>query len=507
MEKSQFLSFKELETYNELEVKLEYQDLEEIIDLLDIEEYKIDCLKIIEPSMIDELINQKQEQESLIAKLQAELKSIDEIDINSSISHLQSDFNENLKRLFDNLDGFLKEFNSNNNVLPISIVQEYTSTDEQLSRLIIQYSKQVEAVIQAIDFSVHHHCLMSVRAEEYTELCADRAKLQTLSLINLEQEIKATAAKTRYEAALQALEDIVLREQKDKFLNDDIILSKTNSLRQELDQLSLENDSLLNIHLSSEMKELAKLHAEESLLESHNELSDKRSEYESIKLKEILDVMEEQKKKHLLAMAGVLLEQEKVQSEYDCLFEIKMFLDDIKGQVEFRIEQYKKYRLKHELDLAERRAIDSRDGILNEVYKIMDKNHTENNLTFDMLIDKINACLEMYDKNKANYHKTIDKLLILGQEFLHNSETSLDILDIVRNSTSVIDSGVSYADLIHHLADQEQKLNKIQVEIENTRKNFKQSPTGLTEREIFVDFLMTKDSETPKYYLDCEDIM
>ncbi|CAG9323143.1 unnamed protein product [Blepharisma stoltei] len=506
MNETQFLTAKELEVYEGLETKLDYESLQEIIELLDINSYKSDLINLVQPSLIEELQKQKQEQEQEIVRLQNELRNEEEIEISSLMTSLQSQFNESLKGLFETLEIFLKRFNSSSNVLSISLVQEYTSTDEQLSRLVIQYSKQIEEVVQAIDFSVHHHCLMSDRADEYTELCAERVKLQSLSLKNLEQETKASAAKQRYESALQALEDIVLREQKDKFLQDDIINAKTNMIKQELDALEKENEKIVNEELCSVIKEIAKLQAEENLSESHNELSDKRCEYEGIKLQEVTRLLEEQKKKHLLAMAGILLEQERVQSEYDCLFEIKTFLEDIKAQTDFRIDQYRTFRNRRELQLAERKTIDERDATLNELHQIIETQNQSTNLTYDRLIEMIQKVFEKQEEAKQAYKRSIGAILESSKTMLFESEKLLDNLDIIKSEHRA-DGRENYLSLSTLLKDQEQKLNKILLDVEQTRVNFKVSPSGLTERELFVEFLTTPENQTPRYLKDCEDVL
>lgn len=456
------------------------KDIESIEELLSPEAPQADFLDLSPQSELEKV---RLAQESTIASLEAELASLPEPPYNKCFVQWQSSLNEKLKELNSSLKSYL---NSLNSLLSLESIQEYSSLDEELTEKIIKYIKLIEEGIQNLDISPHHLCLVSEHAQEYTELCGERRRLQELHTTQIQQNALSEIAYAKYDSAMKKLEEILLREMQDKYLKTSDLEIAVGKLQAQLNQLNT-NYEERNQVFEDLLAQVSQNYAALESLEEFTLLSNKKREYETIKMQEVINFLNSQKTNSVLGLAGILLEQDAVQEKYNKIHRFSSFLEELTSQLNFRLELYPKLTKKQKLALSSnRQTVDPRDAFLSTLGAVfVVQNHVSLSLS-ELSTEIANASLQF--RNSSKSHKAIIKSTINStkEKILTLSET----LGNYRNDSLSQEYQNLSSQLTFSLSKLEEILQLVSLEINKSKRNFL-SISGLSERDFFIEFFLS----------------
>ena len=294
------------------------------------------------------------EQESEILRL---LNEDSEKTIEIDTKALENSMKQEVELLETEILNRLNHFYELHPIISISTVQSYSKIDEEISQNISSYTKTIDLALSAIDVSVFQQCLRSDRAEEFSELCQEKKKLEILASKCLKQLVLANAGHEKYKTAMKSFEEIVLKEENIKKVSDIKILTQKN----------LEENKSLNENLQNTLKTIDKIinEIEEinvDLIEFENiDFLVQKNEFFHQNFRKVQKILENQKRFNILGLCGMIVEQEEIQQEYDRLFEIQNFFEDLSSQMNFRTNYYKNFKIRAELQADERKTVDERD--------------------------------------------------------------------------------------------------------------------------------------------------
>jgi len=466
---SNVVSVQELKSFQVLETLFSLQEIEEHKDLLRPQEVYPDCFTQYEGALLESLSTYKEAQTKEILSLKQELSQTEEPDYMHLLTSKQTQLNTQLTSFSSQLKEYLSNLEEFNPLLPLSTLNSYVSDDEYLSTELQNHVEEISKALTAISVSPHRHCLNSHRAAEYTDLKEEETKLQSFFLKNLNQEVLAKVTLAKYQTAMETFENLVLREAQDIYIPNQHIESQVSQLETEL--LGLEKD--WNLHweqLPKGMKELGEVLAELGSLEECDEISIARVQYQNEKLEEVLKVLDSQQKRHLLGLSGILLEQENVQSEYEKLFEIKNYFQEIAQQTDFRCERYKALSKSGSLEAKERMLVDERDQFLNNIYKAL-SGHEKPNLELSELLKTIQETAQSSQhKDQLRLNNLQETLQSILEELRKLEKAHQDL----RTTSELSDFYQHTQSLQLKLEVLESKLNSIHLKVQSDKASRKQ---------------------------------
>mmetsp|Transcript_32547 Transcript_32547/g.56291 ORF Transcript_32547/g.56291 Transcript_32547/m.56291 type:complete len:529 (-) Transcript_32547:3951-5537(-) len=433
--------------------------------------------------------------DSLVEALKTQQESASEIDWveePDSFPELQSELNLALEELLASVETYLQRLNRDKDLLPLEAVQAYISADQEFSgRLWNMFQDNLSST--SVQSSTHH-CLMSDLGPDFAALCMEKQHLLSRQAHGLKQSVLAKVAKAKIEARIKQLDQSLQSVGKDRMLTSAEVLLATTQLKEQeaQNQLKTPIESLTELTNS-----ICDLQGKLFTLENELELRDDTSEMLSCLSQTILNELIEQKKRHLAVFSLILLEQQEVQSEYDELHRLEVELEELAVQADFRVQQYHDSKLKAELNSDRRKTIDQRDVELASVWQAAGGLNQEM-MPVVKLKDLVKLRVKEFREAKAKRTASISKWLAEAQTFqdcLRSTMKSLDpIFTIAKQSKAELKAGVSRA---------QQTLETLRSDWTQMQSEVVVSSSGLSERELFVEFLTSKE---PRYLQDCFDL-
>lgn len=462
--------------------KVPYENLQEIEELIEKEEFKCSAISLNGvKSEIETVLNEQDEE---IARLLKELEREDEgIDVERLESSLQSEVNKMEKDVIRHLNGFT-EFCP---IVGLSDVQNQGKIDEEINNLLVNYAKMMDLALDSIDISVYQQCLRSPRGEEFADLCQEKKRLENFAFSCVKQKILAIAAYEKYVSAMKSFEELLLNEDslkppqnfsdllsENNFLTDSITakLNILNKTLEEIDEISVGFIDLQNIDFLM-----------------------KKAEFRSAKTKELLKMHEFQKKQHLLCLGSIVSEQERVQSEYDKLFQIQILFEELNGQSEFRVKLYQNLKNRADLVSEERKTIDERDFCIAEIKKEINEKNIGN---FKEVLGHIAKNVEKFRENQENSKEVLQSA---WRNCKKNMEICRKALAEIRKHSDPEEKSRESSDISLSIQHLESKLQKASEKFENLHKSTQISPSNTSEREIFIQYLT---SAKPFFLSECD---
>jgi hypothetical protein len=414
-----------------------------------------------------------------------------ELDIKS----LELCVQKNIELLEKDVLGHLNSFGDAYPVISLITVQSFSKLDEEVNSYINNYAKLIDQALDAIDVSVYQKCLRSDRAQEFSDLCQEKKRLEVFAINSYKQKILARAAHEKYKSAMIAFEETVLKEDK---------LKKTGKIQDIVPKNQAENleiDTEINATLQMIQKtttEIDEINVE--LIEFQNiDIIIKKDEFRKLKLKEIQKIIEYQQKQNLLGLSCIVIEQEEVQQEYDRLFRVQSFFEDLTSQIDFRINYYNNFKLKAEVLSEDKKIIDERDDFMNNIYKAVSKD-THKPLLYDKLIATLETTIEKASDNLAKRQQYLQNFIKDSNQQLSEFKTILKILQTSQNPEESLKNASIISQEINKL---ELNLQSSLEKFETINKNILTSASGINEREIFTQYLKSPD---PEFLKECDAI-
>lgn len=459
------------------------KDIEDIEELLSPESPQTDFLDLSPQSELEKV---RLAQESTIASLEAELASLSDPPYSKCFAQWQSSLNEKLKELNSSLKTYLNSLSSPSSLLSLESIQEYSSLDEELTEKITKYSKMIEEGIQNLDISPHHLCLVSEHAQEYTELCGERRRLQELHTTQIQQNALSEIAYAKYDSAMKKLEEILLRELQDKYLKANDLETAIGKLKTQLDQLDTKYEERNRV-FEDLLEQVSQNYATLESLEEFTLLSNKKREYETTKMQEVMNFLNSQKTNSVLGLAGILLEQDAIQGKYNKIHRFSSFLEELASQLNFRLELYPKLIKKQKLALSSnRQTVDPRDAFLSTLGAVFVAQDPVSLSLSELSTEIANASVQF--RNSAKSHKAVIESTI--------NSTKGNILALSKTLGNYRNDSLSHeyrqllSQLTCSLSKLEETLQLISLEINKNKRNFL-SISGLSERDFFIEFFLS----------------
>jgi hypothetical protein len=365
--------------------------------------------------------------------------------------------------------------------------------DDEVSQNIGAYAKNVDGFLQAVDGSVFQQCLRSERGSEFSNLCRERQELEKLELDGRTQLLLASAVLEKNKAASKAFEALVMRPESGGEKKG--LLEKIKENREENAKLT---ESLKGKIESIEeiCREIQQINTEQIEFENVDILV-KKETFFNIKVMEIRQLIEEQEKNRGLALAGLILEQDDIQQEYDKLFSIQAYFEEINELIEHRIAAYPAYKSKVDSTADTRQVVDQRNFLLNALYT-----QVEGSPTTTLKFNDLTSALEDFINKRR---KAEESSTFAVETFLAQAEAKLSALSTVTQQIKEQYFTEEYFTEFSALAEEidllEHRLEKFTSEFETAHQELIVSPAGLSERQLFVDYLL---ADQPGFLKECD---
>lgn len=344
--------------------------------------------------------------------------------------------------------------------------------------------------IGAIDGSVFQRCLMSDRGSEFTALCLEKRSLEETHLDNYLQMLLASSTLEKTRTALKTFEKT--------------LTSPSNIEKTDLDKLITSKASELeavNTELASTLKKIKDTNTALKAINSDDlqyenlEISVKKKEFASLKQGEVQKMLNSQKGFNLLALASIITEMKEIQGEYDKLFNIQSFFEEFLAQAEFRLPYYQKYKIRAEILSDEMKTIDERNEFFTSVAKILGVSIRS---TFDEIFA---AAAKAKDLEELKIKMRSENL----KSFAGQAKNLLFKLSCIRNEVrekvmtreNIEESQI----VVENIKELENKLLLFVEKYELMNKEVIVGELGVTERDIFVEYLLEKK---PLFFDECK---
>lgn len=376
---------------------------------------------------------------------------------------------------------YLDQFSVTCPMVSLQAVQSYLKIDEELTEGLLKYCNIVDLCLQAIDSSVFQRCLRSDRGDEFTSLCVEKQELDQTAIQTHKQLLLASAALEKARVTLKTFEKLLTTHlhpehpdteiaAKTEELN--LITEETIKTLKQIDQISQNLQSL-----DSDLSQLDDL-----------ELILKKNDFSQRKFAEIKKILLQQKGNNLLSLTSILTEMSKVQSEYDKLYNIQNFFSDLSSQSEFRLSYYPKYKLRSEILSNDIKTIDERNEFFNQICKIIGTGSRPSYEDVFLGIGKVKMLAEMKRKaneeNLQNFEREGNRVLFEVQKVLN------DVRDRVLTKEG-IEEGER---IMKEVWEMEEELVGFIKKFELANEEVVVGDNGLTERDIFVEYLLSISS-------------
>ena len=432
------------------------------------------------------------QQEDEILFLQSKIDSSTET---IDTTNLEKDLKDELELLEEDTTKHLNYFNDVCPVVGLLNVQAFSKLDEEIYAQITNYTKLIDFTLDAIDMSVYQQCLRSDRSQEFAELCHEKKKLEIFGIKCLKQEILAKAGYERFKHAMKSFEEKILNEDK---------IKKIDNISERID-FNKNEILMMNSEIYEMIEKIDKISIEineinTEIIEFQNiDLVAKKNEFSNIKLQEIKNLVEQQKKNNLLGLSCIIIEQDEIQQEYDKLFQIQSLFEEISAQIEFRINAYRKFKLRAESLTEDRKTIDERDELLNN-FILNISNQYSRPSTFQQLINII-ECIVQQGKNTNQKIKV--ELENINKQCCSQLEICKEAIGILKSNQYTKDMFKEELNLANEISKIDEKLQQSLKKFENMNKAILMSLSGISEREIFVQYFI---SENPSFFKECDNL-
>ena len=445
-------------------------------------------------------MNNQKELECLIADQESEISRLNSLlaveDESSDIALIENSLQKEVKRLEKDAIRHLNNFTEFCPIVGLSDVQSHLKIDEEINNLLVNYAKSIDQAIDAIDSSVYQQCLRSERAQEFADLCTEKKRLEIFALNCMKQKILAKGAYDKYKVAMKSFEDILIKEDTLRKLENISKLTEENN--KEIADLNLKINACLD-SIDQITHEIDDINVE--LIEFTDiDLLMKKDEFRKSKMQEMIKLIEFQKKQSLLGLSSIVLEQEEVQQEYDRLFQIQSLFEDLNAQIEFRIGAYKNFKNRAELLSEERNTIDERDLLFTRLHKDLVTTSDSSIITFQQLLTTIEKNAKANSELQRKDQDALDRIIEDYKLQVNVCKGGLEIIHI-HNNPEEIARETSY--LSHEITKLESKLQSSSEKFESMNKSIITSQSGISEREIFIQYLV---SPSPEFFKECDNI-
>jgi len=372
---------------------------------------------------------------------------------------------------------YLEQFSVTSPIVSLQAVQDYLKIDEELTEKVLKYCNVVDLCLQAIDSSVFQRCLRSDRGDEFTSLCMEKQELDQTAIQTHKQLLLASTALEKTRVTLKAFEKLLATHLHPEH-PDTEIATKT-------EELSLLTEETIKTfqQIDQTSKTLQSLDSGLSQLDDL-ELILKKNDFSQRKFAEIKKILLQQRGNNLLGLTSILAEMSKVQSEYDKLFNIQNFFSDLSSQSEFRLSYYPKYKLRSELLSNDVKTIDERNEFFNKIGKIVGIGPRPTYEEVFLGVGKVKMLAEM--KRKANeenlqsFEREASRVLFEVQKMLN------DVRDRVLTK-----EGIEEAErIMKEVWEMEEELVEFVKKFELANEELVVGDNGLTERDIFVEYML-----------------
>ena len=322
-----------------------------------------------------------------------------------------------------------------------------------------------------------------------------KKKLEIFGIKCLKQEILAKAGYERFKHAMKSFEEKILNEDK---------IKKIDNISERID-FNKNEILMMNSEIYEMIEKIDKISIEineinTEIIEFQNiDLVAKKNEFSNIKLQEIKNLVEQQKKNNLLGLSCIIIEQDEIQQEYDKLFQIQSLFEEISAQIEFRINAYRKFKLRAESLTEDRKTIDERDELLNN-FILNISNQYSRPSTFQQLINII-ECIVQQGKNTNQKIKV--ELENINKQCCSQLEICKEAIGILKSNQYTKDMFKEELNLANEISKIDEKLQQSLKKFENMNKAILMSLSGISEREIFVQYFI---SENPSFFKECDNL-
>jgi hypothetical protein len=385
---------------------------------------------------------------------------------------------------------YLERFSEICPAVPLVSVQNYLKIDEEVTQGLANYCKMIDLCVGAIDGSVFQRCLMSDRGSEFTALCFEKRVLEETSLETYFQMLLASAALEKTRSALKTYEKSLTSHSSNEKNNLETVLISKQVELEEIDK------TLINTLNSLEQVKLKLNEINAHDLQYENlEISLKKKDFASLKQAEIQKMIKAQKGFNLLALASIITEMKKIQTEYDKIFNIQSFFEEILAQTEFRQGYYQKYKIKAEVLSDEMKTIDERNDFFSKIAKLLGIGPRS---TFDEVFAALVKAKDLQNfKEKARMENL--------KGFAAQAKTMIYKLTCIKNEIRenvMTKENIEESDrIVRRIQELEDNLILVVDRFELMNKDVVIGELGFTERDIFVEYLLEKE---PIFFNECQ---
>ena len=174
--------------------------------------------------------------------------------------------------------------------------------------------------------------------------------------------------------------------------------------------------------------------------------------------------------------------------------------EDLNAQIEFRIGAYKNFKNRAELLSEERNTIDERDLLFTRLHKDLVTTSDSSIITFQQLLTTIEKNAKANSELQRKYQDALDRIIEDYKLQVNVCKGGLEIIHI-HNNPEEIARETSY--LSHEITKLESKLQSSSEKFESMNKSIITSQSGISEREIFIQYLV---SPSPEFFKECDNI-
>lgn len=372
--------------------------------------------------------------------------------------------------------------------MTLQTVQGYLKADEELTEKIVDYCKVVDLCVGAIDSSVFQRCLKSEKADEFTSLCMEKQELEITAIENNKQLLLASAALEKTRTTLKTFEKLITTRLHPDNPDSEILL-KT----EELENITQETLKILKA-IEETCKNLQKCGSDQSHYDDF-ELFLKKNEFSTRKHIEINKTLQQQNKNILLALSSIQLEMSEVQSEYEKLFNIQTFFTDLHSQSQFRLSHYPKYKLRSEILSNETKTIDERNEFYNKLCLYL---NIQPRSTFEEIFAAINKVKMLAEVKKKASQENLQNFESQAKKIVFNLQK---VVNEVRDRVLTEEGVQESEEILKGVEEMEACLVEFVKEFELANERVVVGNLGITERDVFVEYLLSSE---PGFFKECQ---